>query len=199
MRTLLTASLAIAATLGSITAAEPTTDPVPGLFRDAFETYKAKEYGPSLEKLREIIAILEKRTEEVLGERVLPSVIGSWKAPPAESDDTAFLGGGSSVTRTYFDGDDKITAKIVKDSPVMGQFAQLLANQDLLSISGMETQSIGGETAVLEGGKDGKPVKLRMAVDERILVEITGSEKVKANDVVAIARKIDLKLLKSLK
>ncbi len=193
------ATFALASLITVSTAAEPKTDPVPGLFREAFDIYGSKEYGPSMEKLREIIAILEKRTGKVLGERVMPSVIGAWKSPPAQSDDTAVLGGGASVTRTYYKGDERITARIVKDSPFMGQFVQLLANKDLISLSGMETQSIGGETAVLEGGKDDKPAKLRMAVDDRILVEITGSEKVKTTDIVAIARKIDLQLLKSLK
>lgn len=70
MKTLLTGTLALASFIIVSAAAEPTTDPVPTLFREAFDTYKAKEYGPSLEKLREIIAILEKRTEEVLGETV---------------------------------------------------------------------------------------------------------------------------------
>ena len=74
----------------------------------------------------------------------------------------------------------------------------MLSNKELIKITGAEIESIGSETAVV-GGEDGKSPKLRMAVDDRILVELKGSERIKVKELVSCARKLDLRTLKKLK
>lgn len=191
--TLTTAALAL-----SVSVAAAQDDPVPEQFKKAYDAYKEKQYSTTIDELRAIIETLEKRTEKTVATKVLPDELGVWTGAPATNDDTSFVGGGSSVTRVYFNGKDTITVRVVKDSPLADQYVKMLSNKDLLKISGAETESIGGETAVVEG-KDGESPKLRMAIDGRILVELKGSERIKVKELISCARKLDLRLLKKLK
>ena len=130
--------------LPSSAGAAPDQDPVPDQFRSAYESYRAEEYGATIEQLREIITTLEERTEKVLGEKVLPDTLGPWRGAPAKNEDLSFLGGGASVSRIYLKGRDSITAKIVKDSPFVDQFLDLIANDELLAWRGKKSAPSAG-------------------------------------------------------
>jgi hypothetical protein len=104
------------------------------------------------------------------------------------------VGGGISISRAYTLGKREITAKVIKDSPLVKQLIPLIANEDLLRLTNRKTYRISGETAVMEGAR-----KLQLVVDGRILVELVGNEEVEEKDLVALARKLDLAALAKMK
>ena len=189
----ITAVLALFA-LGDISRADEIEDKL----RSAFKAYQAKEYSTATSTLREVVKALEaKAASAVTG--VLPVDIGDWAGSDPKKEDLTILGGGTAISRVYKDGDKSFTAKILKDSPLVDKLMALFANEDLIKLSGAETRTVSGETAVLEGGDGTKPAKLRMAIDGRILVELTGGKGVKQTDLLTAARRLDLKTLKEMK
>jgi hypothetical protein len=85
-------------------------------------------------------------------------------------------------------------AKVIKDSPLVKGLIPLIANEDLLKLTGRKTHRISGETAVMEGER-----KLQLVADGRILVELVGNAEADEKDLVALARKLDLAALAKMK
>ncbi|MEZ5301113.1 MAG: hypothetical protein R3F11_10735 [Verrucomicrobiales bacterium] len=188
-------TLALILTVLAAAAANPTrADEVTDALREAYKLYENKDLSGATEKVREVLEKLEAKSAKLVGE-VLPPKLGDWQGANASKENTAFIGGGVSVANTYRKGNAEVTVKIIRDSPLMDGIAKLLSNKDVLKFSGLKTESIGGETAVIQG--EGADATLRLAV-EGILVEVKGGRGADDSDLVAVARKLDLNLLKKL-
>jgi hypothetical protein len=189
MKTLLTASCLLLA-LGFTPAMGQSNDPVEEGLREAFKLHQRGDAAATAAKLRELVKLLEEKSNARVAGTLLPATIGDWKGEPVKRDDLAFLGGGTSLSRTYADGGKKLTVKVVKDSPLAKQLAAFLLNETLVAASGRKTHSISGKTAVQEGER-----KLQMVLEQDILLEVEGGENADARDLVALARKLDLRAL----
>lgn len=181
----------LAANLVSAQPAKP--DPFEEGMRQAFAEYKKGNHEAVTTKLRELIKLEEERGAAKV-ESVLPDAVEGWKGETVKTEDLALLGGGRAISRSYTSGNRVITLKVVKDSPLAKQLIPLLTNEDLLRAGNRKTHNIGGETAIMEGER-----KLQMVLDQRIYLEITGDETLFEKDLVAFARKLDLKALAKLK
>lgn len=159
----------------------------------AYNDYQKENYSSVVEKLREVIKLVEEKNAGKIGE-ILPDKIDDWYGTDLKREDLAAVGGGVSVKRTYNQEDKSIGVKLVKDSPLIDKAIEMLANKDLLNLTGKKTYTIDGETALVEG-----PSKVLVAIDGEILLEITGDKDCKTADLVALARKLDFKALKKLK
>lgn len=176
-----------------VTAQSAKPDPFEEGMRQAFAEYKKGNHEAVTAKLRELIKIEEERGAAKVGS-VLPDAVEGWKGEAINTEDLALLGGGRAISRSYTSGNRVITLKVVKDSPLAKQLIPLLTNEDLLRAGNRKTHNIGGETAIMEGER-----KLQMVLDQRIYLEITGDETLVEKDLVAFARKLDLKALAKLK
>jgi hypothetical protein len=161
--------------------------------RSAFADYKKGDTEAVTAKLRELVKLLEESGAEKVGE-LLPETIEFWKGGLLKRDDIGALGGGISLSRSYTASDREVTVKVVKDSPMAKQIIPLLANEDLVRLSGRKTQRINGQTAIMDGEK-----KLQMVLDGRILVEVSGNDAATEKDVLMITKALDLKALEKLK
>ncbi len=105
------------------------------------------------------------------------------------------------VERTYRFGDKSATVKVARNSPMLDHLAKMLANDELLELGDLETHRMSGETAVVEGrdGDGASEQRLRMAVDGRVLVEVAGGTGVRGSELVALARKLDVRRLRAMK
>jgi len=168
-------------------------DAVEMALREVFTTYKKGDDEAALTQMRALVKIMEEKAAAAVGEQ-LPAEVGDWKGESMKKDDLGIVGGGISISRVYVKEEDRVTVKVMKDAPAIQPLIALLGNEDLLALSNRKTTSIAGEKAVMEGEH-----KLQMVLDQRIFVELEGSENVGEKDLVALARKLDLRALSKLK
>jgi hypothetical protein len=161
--------------------------------RQVMDDYRKGDHAAVTEKLRVLLKMMEEKGAAKVGE-LLPETLAEWKGGSLKQDDLGVVGGGISISRAYTLGKREITAKVIKDSPLVKQLIPLIANEDLLRLTNRKTYRISGETAVMEGAR-----KLQLVVDGRILVELVGNEEVEEKDLVALARKLDLAALAKMK
>lgn len=193
IRRLLVLTALAACTFPAAAQNRPKGDAIEEGLRQAFTDYQKGDHEAVSEKLREILKQLEEKTVEKVAE-LLPKTIEYWQGGELMRDDLGLLGGGVSLSRTYTAAKREATVKVVKDSPLAKQLIPLLGNNDLIALSGRKTHRISGQTAVMEGDK-----KLQMAIDGRILLEVTGNQDAEEKDLVAIAKKLDLAALAKMK
>lgn len=179
--------------LGGIGTAAPKGDEIETGLRDAYKLYQEKKYGEVGDKLRIILKMLEEKNADRV-EVVLPRKVGDWVGGELTREDLELLGGGLSMKRSYRWGAKTVTVKLVKDSPLVDKLLPLLQNEQLIEASGRKVHTISGEKAVMEHDR-----KLQMVIEDEILLEVTGNEKAKEMDVVGIARKLDIRLMKKMK
>jgi len=170
-----------------------TADPFEDGMRQAFAAYKKGDNEAVTAKLRELLKLMEEKGAAKLG-GLLPDMLGTWKGESIKRDDMGVIGGGVSMARTYVSGEQQITIKVVKDSPLVNQMLPLLLNEDLIRMTNRKTHRISGEMGIMEGEN-----KLQIIVDQRIYLELLGNAGVKESDLVALAGKLDLKAMAKLK
>ncbi|BCX48791.1 conserved hypothetical protein [Haloferula helveola] len=190
MKRLILLTLAV---LAPFSAADEKRDPVEDTLREAWAEYKTGNYDVTREKLAEVMKMLEEKDAEKI-EELLPKELDGWEGETLQRDDLGAVGGGLSISRLYEDDKKKVTVKVVKNSPLMKTLIPLLANEQLIELSGRKTHRISGETAVMDG-----PKKLQMVLDGRIYVELAGSGEAEEKDIVSLARKLDLRALEKIK
>ena len=82
----------------------------------------------------------------------------------------------------------KVTVKVMKDVPALKGVIAMLGNEELLKLGNRKTIWISGQTAVMDGEN-----KLQFVLDGRIYLELLGNAKAGEKELVAFARKLDLR------
>jgi len=162
-------------------------DEVELALREVYKSYKAGEDKQALEATREVVKLLEVKVADKVGEQ-LPEKVGDWKGESFRKDDLALLGGGISISRTYVLEDAKVTVKVMKDVPALKGVIAMLGNEELLKLGNRKTIWISGQTAVMDGEN-----KLQFVLDGRIYLELMGNAKAGEKELIAFARKLDLR------
>lgn len=176
----------------SVARADEVTD---GL-KEAHAAYTEKELSTATEKVREVLKLLEAKNAELMKKSVLPDTIDKWTGETLQTDNLDFVGGGVSLKRVYKQEKSAVNVHVVKDSPMVNALVKLLANDELIEISGARTERVGGQTAIVAE----KPsLKLSIVLAERVLVELTPANKeTDDRDLIALARKLDYKTLEKM-
>lgn len=188
-----TTSAIFSVLLLGLTTGSATADEVGNLFKDAWKKYQDNDYGEVTGKLRDLIKLLEDKTAKRAG-IAMPERIADWSGGDLKRESLAFMGGGVAVQRAYRKESKEITVKLVKDSPVGDEMMKFLDNDDLIDASGKRVYTIFGERAILDSER-----KLMMVIDGEIYLELVGDNDTKTSDLVAFARKLDLRLMKKMK
>ena len=193
MKTIPTLTLLVFGLGFSLAFAKPLKkDPVEKAFNEAYAEYQKENYSNTSDKLRELIKLLEEKNVQRIGE-VLPEKIDDWHGTDLNREDLDALGGGVSIKRVYNDKNKSITVKLIKDSPLIDKWIGMLSNRDLLNASGKKVYNISGEAALVD-----KPLKVLMAIDEEILLEVKGDNDCSTKDLIALTRKLDLRKMKKM-
>ena len=193
MKTHLLCWITSLAITGILAAAPTKGDAVEEGLRDAYKAYQAGRHDEVTDTLRNLLKLMEEKNAKKV-EGALPETINGWNGNDIEREDLTVVGGGLSLKRTYQHGEKSVTVKVVKDSPLVDQWLKILANEDLIRVSGKKTYNISGETAFVEG-----KLKVIIAVEGEILVELKGDNDCKESDLISLARKLNLKALKKMK
>jgi|GEM_PF-6535793 len=164
-------------------------DPVEAAFREAWADYKKGDHEATAEKLRELLRMIEDKTAAKV-EALLPDQVDHWKAEELKRDDLSVVGGGISISRLYLSGKRRVEVKVVKDSPILKSLLPLITNEQMIELSGRETHTISGETAIMEGER-----KMQMVLDERVYLELVAGGEADEKDLLRLARGLDLRAL----
>ncbi len=176
----------------SFAAEKKEEDEVEKGLRQVYATYRAGDDQEVLAQLRALVKLVEAKAADAVGE-LLPAEVGDWKGESMKREDLTIAGGGISISRMYVSEEKQIAVKVIKDAPVLKPMIALLGNKDLLALGNRKTHRISGEIAVMEGER-----KLQMVLDERIYVELVGNAEADEQDLVSLARKLDLRALAKL-
>lgn len=178
--------------LGQAPAPTP-ADPFETGMREAFTAYKKGDNEAVGAKLRELLKILDEKGAEKLGS-LLPDMLGTWKGEAARREDLTAAGNGIATSRTYVSGPQKITVRLVKNHPKLGELLPLFVNEELLKLTNRKVHKISGVTAVMEGEN-----KIQLIVDERIYIELEGEGGAGETELVDLAGKLDLPAMAKIK
>lgn len=144
-------SALLAAALATVTStvlADSVTDQID----EARRLYDEGDFAGAVTELGFAIEEMRGRVAEQYVE-TLPEPPSGWTAEPAQQEGSAaFLGGGTSVSRSYHadDGSGTIEAQLMVDNPMIQGFAAMLSNPALLaSQPNMKRVRIGRENAML--------------------------------------------------
>jgi len=167
-------------------------DPIEQGLREAFSLYQKEDLKSVTQKLRAILKLLDEKNAAKIGE-ALPDRVEEWMAAPLVREDLSSLGGGVSVKRTYTLNNKSITAKLVKDSPLITKWLEVLANREALKFTGKKVHTIDGEAALVDSER-----KILVSIEGELLLELEGDNDCDSKDILAFARKLDLKKMKRL-
>ena len=184
--------LALLITSTSAQAEEKKKDSIEQGLREAFSAYQKGDLENVTLKLKEILKAIDEKQAAQVG-AVLPDQIEEWKASPLKRENLVAVGGGISMKRTYTLKEKSITAKVVKDSPLVDELLKILSNRSVLKHTGKRVHTIAGEAALVDSER-----KLLIGIDGEILLELEGDNDCETKDIVAFARKLDLKKMKAL-
>ncbi len=187
---------ALAATVMALAAAPAAADEILDQIEQAMAMYRAGDYAGAASELEFAAAqIRQLRAGEISG--ALPAPLAGWTAQDAETAamGSGFLGGGTSASRVYEQGEARVEVQILTDSPMLQSMAMLINNPMLLSGSGQKLVRIAGHKGALEWNEDAG--SLNVVVGGDVLVQIEGS-RCSRDHLTAYAEAVDYDLIAKL-
>jgi len=126
------------------TASGARADDVTDQINEALKAYQNHDTQTAIAALDAAANLLRQSRAEGL-KKLLPAVPSGWTADDAESTavGAAMLGGGTTASRTYHNGNQRVEVQIIADSPMLQGMAGLL-NSPLAAMGGMKTVVVGG-------------------------------------------------------
>jgi hypothetical protein len=163
----ITAVLLVLATV-SAARADDVTDQID----EALKAYQNHDTQTAIAALDAASNLLRQSRAEGL-KKVLPLVPSGWTADAAESTavGAAMLGGGTTASRTYHNGSQRVEVQIIADSPMLQGMAALL-NSPLAAMGGMKTVVIGGRRMSYTENDN----SYTTLVADKVIVKVDGSK-----------------------
>ena len=147
-------------------------DDVTDLITKALSAYKAHNTEAAMEALDSAANELRQQRADALKE-FLPLPPAGWTADAAQTSavSAAMLGGGTSASRTYHSGDQKVDVQITTDSPMLQGMAALI-DSPLASASGVKAETVAGRRVSYTQSDNG----YMTLVGQKIIVKVDGSK-----------------------
>lgn len=171
MKRLVLAAVLLATTALAQDRPPPAEDPLP-LIQEAETAWQAGEIAHARRALEQATrSVAAKHIQALFG--FLPAAFDGWTASDSEAADGSLvaLGGGITLDRTYSNDATDVRIEILADSDIVEQMAEMYADLPSLAAMGMATETIGGETAIVEPGGE----KYLFLIDKRTMVTVSGS------------------------
>ena len=173
----------------SLTALPAGADDISDAIAEAAAAYEEGDLEYAQESLQFASQLISQMKTGALA-MLLPEPLDGWDAedPQTETMGAALLGGGSTASRSYTNGDSEVVIQYTANSPIVAQMAMMFSNPAMVG-SGAKLLRLGRQKAVIDD--DGG---VQFVVDNRIMVQVDGNAS--ADDILAYAKTIDLKALK---
>jgi hypothetical protein len=171
MKRFLLAALLLTTTALADDPPPPAEDPLP-LIQEAQTAWQAGEIAHSRRALEQAVrSVTAKNAAALLA--FLPPPFDGWTVNDGEAANASMLvfGGGLTLDRTYVNDSGDVRVEILADSDLVSQMAQMYSDAQMIASMGMKTETIGGETAIVD--PDGS--KYTFLIDQRTLITVSGS------------------------
>jgi hypothetical protein len=162
------ATLLLAVVAASGARADDVTDQI----NEALKAYQNHDTQTAIAALDAASSLLRQSRAEGL-KKLLPAVPPGWTADAAESTavGAAMLGGGTTASRTYHNGSQRVEVQIMADSPMLQGMAALLGSP-LAAMGGMKTVVVGGRRMSYTENDN----SYMTLVADKVIVKLEGSK-----------------------
>lgn len=149
-------------------------DPVSDRINDAMAAYKRADLPAAIAALDAAATQLRQRRADALVP-LLPRPPAGWTADPGETSalNAQMLGGGTSATGVYHNGDQKVTVQLTTDAPMLRDLAALV-NGPLSASTGIRSETIGGHAVAYTDSDNG----YMALVANKVIVKVEGDRDV---------------------
>jgi hypothetical protein len=154
------------------TASGARADDVMDQINEALKAYQKHDTQTAIAALDAASSLLRQARAEGL-KKLLPAVPSGWTADDAESSaiGAAMLGGGTTASRIYHNGSQRVEVQIMADSPMLQGMAALL-NSPLAAMGGMKTVVVAGRRmSYIESDNS-----YTTLVADKVIVKVDGSK-----------------------
>jgi hypothetical protein len=147
-------------------------DDVTDQINEALKAYQNHDTQTAMAALDAASNLLRQARAEGL-KKLLPAVPPGWTADNSESTavGAAMLGGGTTASRTYHNGSQRVEVQIIADSPMLQGMAALL-NSPLAAMGGMKTVVVNGRRMSYN---DSDNSYMTLVVD-KVIVKVDGNK-----------------------
>jgi hypothetical protein len=169
-------------------------DDVTDQINQALAAYGKHDLPTAVAALEAAANLLRQAQADAL-KAVLPPAPSGWTADPVDTSavGAAMLGGGTTVSRTYHNGDQQVDVQIITDSPLLQGMAALI-NSPMAAAAGMKTVVIGGR-ATSYGATDNSYMAL---VAGKTILKVTGNKVTPEATVRGFVAAVDFATLEKL-
>ena len=147
-------------------------DDVTDQINEALKAYQGHDTQTAIAALDAAANLLRQARADGL-KKLLPAVPPGWTADEAEASavGAAMLGGGTTASRTYHNGSQRVEVQIVADSPMLQGMAALLGSP-FAAAGGMKTVVVGGRRMSFNADDN----SYMTMVADKIIVKVDGSK-----------------------
>ncbi len=147
-------------------------DDVTDLITKALNAYQAHNTEAAMTALDSAANELRQQRADAL-KAFLPLPRPGWTAEASQTSavSAAMLGGGTSASRTYHSGAEKVDVQITNDSPMLQGMAALI-DSPLAGASGVKSETIAGRRVSYTESDNG----FMTLVGQKIIVKVDGSK-----------------------
>ena len=161
----------LGALLVMLAASGARADDVTDQIGEALKAYQNHDAQTAIAALDAAANLLRQSRAEGL-KQLLPPVPAGWTADDAESTavGVAMLGGGTTASRAYHNGDQRVEVQIIADSPMLQGVAALIGSP-LAAAGGVKTVVVGGRRLSYTDGDH----SYMTVVADKVIVKVGGS------------------------
>ena len=171
-------------------------DEVENEIKAGLSAYKKGQYTKAVSSLEFATQQIRQLKAQQI-KTLFPSPLRGWSAEEAESAAAGriFMGGLISGSKKYRKGASSIDINIAADSPMISLVAGILSNPMMLSMASelggtSRITKVNGEKAIEEWDKNGNRGSIKLVVENKVLVTITGTN-CRKSDILDYANAID--------
>jgi hypothetical protein len=138
---------------------------------------KAYQDGQHREAIQELQFAIS-QLQELLNKEyltLLPAPPAGWEAEDSEAQTmpAAILGGGTSISRSYLRGEERMEITMMADSPLLASLSMMLSNPAMLAAGGnVRPYRYESYRGIIEKQDNGAEISLLVA--NRVLVKLSG-------------------------
>ncbi len=147
-------------------------DDVTDQINEALKAYQSHDTQTAIAALDAAANLLRQSRAEGL-KKLLPAAPSGWTADEAEASavGAAMLGGGTTASRTYHNGSQRVEVQIMADSPMLQGMAALLGSP-FAAAGGMKTVVVGGRRMSYTADDN----SYMTMVADKVIVKVEGSK-----------------------
>lgn len=182
-----------------LVATSAVADEITETIEGALSAYQKGEYKAASEDLGYAQQLIRQKRGDSF-KQYMPAPLTGWTmdAIDVQTAAAAMMGGGTTLSTTYHKGEGEVAIEMVADSPMLQSIAMMLSNPMFATADGGKMIRIKRHKAVIKYDKNGRSGEIKIVIDNRILVTITGTN-VTEEELIAYAKAIDYDALAGMK